>query len=175
MIELDVCRRDRGGPSTEKDVTFLPNMGLLVRQGEKIRAIDLAYFPNSTKVSAPCSSSGNTLWWVSRDVRKLHMGVKSEKVPATSWSILEISALGVIACGHSAASVCHFRGRIFVFQRFPPNHQELSSKYWPHRGECKIQPQHPGRILASVRHRVRQKAAYLFLNFKATNRESFRQ
>ena len=71
MIELDECPGDGGGPSTGEDVTFLPNMGLLVRQREKIWAIDLKYFFNSTKVSALRSSWANTLRWVSTDLRKV--------------------------------------------------------------------------------------------------------
>jgi hypothetical protein len=71
MIELGECSGDGGSPSTGKDVTFLPNMGLLVRQGQEIWAIGLAYFRNSTKVSAFRLSSANTSRWVSTDIRKL--------------------------------------------------------------------------------------------------------
>lgn len=71
MIELDECPGDGGGPYTGEDVTFLPNMGLLVRQGEKVWAIDLKYFFNSTKVTAFCSSSANSLSWVLTDIRKV--------------------------------------------------------------------------------------------------------
>src|SRR5882724_567550 len=76
MIELGECSGDGGSPSTEEDVTFLPNMGLLVRQGEEIWAIGLTYFRNSTKVSAFRFSSANTSRWVSTDIRKVEENLR---------------------------------------------------------------------------------------------------
>ena len=60
MIELGEYSGDGGSPSTEEDVTFLPNMDLLVRQGKEIWAIELTYLCNSTKVRVFRYSSAYT-------------------------------------------------------------------------------------------------------------------
>src|ERR1700719_4697465 len=68
-------------------------MGLLVRQGEKIWAIDNAYFRNSTKVSVLCSSPAHTLRWVSTDIRKfVAKRRKRERAGQPPVHLLNISA-----------------------------------------------------------------------------------
>jgi hypothetical protein len=123
MIELDERWGDGGGPSTGEDVTILPNIGLLVCQGQEIWAIDLTYFRNSTKVSAFLSSTVKTTRWVSAGTRK------AEEDPTPIRKAQLIGSVGYDSGATDSSTTPRLSCRSFLrISRFGPDRDEIRSR-----------------------------------------------
>lgn len=96
-------------------------------------------------------------------------GSTLQRIGRSQWMKCGSARRLVVRALFKMATACHRLpnlGPHSRFQGFLPDYQELLTKYSPNCGCGEIQPQHPRRILASLRHCIGQKASYLFFNLE---------